>query len=71
LPGGKVNEGDLRGGYRVFLDEVQRNACRATLLLVMAGLVTASRVHPTCGTSIVQNSGSPSSGAIHVFVGSK
>ena len=37
----------------------------------MAGLVTASRVYPTCGTSLVQNSGKPEFCAIHVFVATK
>ena len=34
----------------------------------MAGLVTAGRVYPTCGGLIVQNSGKPEPGAIHVFL---
>ena len=34
----------------------------------MAGLVTASRVYPTCGASYMRNSGKRELRAIHVFI---
>jgi len=44
----------------------------ATILsTVMAGLVTASRVYPTCATYKRGTRASPGSGAIHVSAASK
>ena len=34
----------------------------------MPGLVTASRVYPSCGTHLVPNSGRPEFGCIHDFL---
>jgi hypothetical protein len=42
-------------------------AVGADLSTVIAGLDTASRVYPTCGTSICGTRASPNSDAIHPF----